>query len=167
MENDGYDLEISIVHPDNVSEDEQFVSIYTITNRSDVNFPASDIIIRLTWSEAPFFGVNHVLNIPDLHPEEPWTSEEFIDRPLAPGMGLYMYPFNFSASNNRPIRLLSSDSGIIIAGRIIGGFKIQSTEELGQRTEIRIAIAAILIQAIFQIFTLYFDIIEKTCLFSL
>jgi hypothetical protein len=145
-------IELKIEHPSKIKEDETFNTVYYVTNLSRTTAVSNAIItVLMTWSNAPNYSVNHPMEISNLQPLK--TKDfTFSDKPMAPGLTVYMMPEDaFKDSNGTIIEVLSIEGGVLRKGKVIDKLKVRSNEEITQSRANKIAITGLIIVIILQI----------------
>ena len=160
MDQNNIRLEIRVEHPNEIMEDEIHYTTYHIRNLSNQRLGRTNISITMTWAMAPFFGVNHILEIQEISPHGEYTNPEpFQDRPMTPGMTLYTYrgPDEIVNEDGQHISLFTIDGGRIVGSKVIAGFKVRTSEEITQKRELKTAIYAVVISSVLQILNIILE----------
>jgi len=134
-----HQIQVKVIHPEEVMEDEEFETVYQLTNIGTEIIDDAFVTIFFGSVLETSINVTHPIPINNLKPGRMMESDVFKDAPLTPGKAIYLNPYYVHISSNNRIYLFSETGGRLNEGQVISSFKVISNEESQQMIEIKLA----------------------------
>lgn len=159
-----YILELRVVHPQRVFEEETWHAQYFLKNVGEEDFPGGAIDLRLSYMGYSGFSVIHFWALEPIHVNNDLILEPLPIRAVA-GMNAFVFLRCVSVGNTPNVLVLNINGDPLSSGSIFGALTIKTVEERRSIRNMKITAISLFAMVFFQFFNWFYDawLNNKSC----